>query len=108
MTSSNTSKGKRSAYRIVPMRGVTYVFDIKSQSPEKACERLHERLKRDAGLAETYKEPHDAAVFGHSWFPPEEVGYLISGGDLPEDPTGKTCHVWNGTKIVRMKISRNQ
>jgi hypothetical protein len=96
---------KLKKYRLIPMRELTYAFEIAAHSPEGASKRLQERLKRDAGFGESYKEPGDATLFGHSWFPPDEVGYIISGGDLPEDPTGKTCHVWDGKKITRKKIS---
>ena len=92
-------------YRLAPMRGLTYEFELTSKSPEGAGKRLQERLKRDAGFGdETYKEPNDAVLSAHSWFPPDEMEFIISGGDLPVDPTGKTCHVWNGEKIVRKKI----
>ena len=92
-------------YRLAPMRQLTYEFELTSKSPEGAGKRLQERLKRDAGFKEeTYKEPVDAVLLGHSWLPPDEVEYIISGDDLPKDPTGKTCHVWNGKEIVRKKI----
>jgi len=98
------TSAKMHKYQLLPMRGLTYSFDITSKSPEGAGKRLQERLKRDAGFADSYKEPNDAALFGHAWAPPDEMEYIISGGDLPVDPTGKTCHVWNGEKIVRRKI----
>lgn len=91
-------------YPLASMRELTYEFELTSKSPEGAGKRLQERLKRDAGFNETYQEPADAAVLGHSWLPPDEREYIISDGDLPEDPTGKTCHVWNGKEIVRKKI----
>jgi hypothetical protein len=99
------SPAKMHKYRLAPMRGLTYEFEMTSKSPEAAGKRLQERLKRDAGLKKSYKEPDDAVLLGHSWFPPDEVEFIISGGNLPEDPTGKTCHVWNGKDIVRKKIS---
>ncbi len=95
---------KLAKYRLKPLRGLTYAFEITSKSPEGAGTRLQERLKRNAGYADSYKEPDDAVVVGHSWFPPDEVGYIITGGDLPEDPTGKTCHVWNGKEIARVEV----
>jgi hypothetical protein len=98
------SPAKMHKYRLSPVRELRYTFDLTAKSPEGASKRLQERLKRDAGYENSYKEPDDATLFGHSWFPPDEMEFIISGGDLPVDPTEKTCHVWNGEKIVRKKI----
>lgn len=72
-------------------------------SPEGACKKLHERLKRDAGT-KPRPVPDDAMPGAYSWMPPEECSYVLSGGDVPVDPTGNSFMTWNGKKFVREKI----
>jgi hypothetical protein len=89
-------------YRILARCEQFFEIDVKASSPENACKRIQERLKRDAS-AQGLVNVEDGKPSGYSWSPPNECGYVISGDELPSGLDG-VFSFWDGEKIVQNKI----
>jgi len=102
MQSEQTKRKQVSEYDIVSMRAQAIGFRIKAESPENALKRLQARNKTHL----TPDVPENARVITSTWPDPSEHGeaWLIRGGDLPQDPTGKTVLTWDGQKIARQEL----
>lgn len=93
---------KKQAYRIVAGRQQYFEFEVVATSPENACKRLYERLRRNNAL----EAPDDRKNWTSAWLDPSDKGdaWLIAGGELPQDPTAKTSLYWDGKEIKRGKL----
>ena len=101
MFEASKTKMKMPPCRITTARQQWYDFSINA-SPERACKRLQEMLKR-AGKG---FEPENAELLMSVWNDPHEVSerFIVEGGGLPFDASLRTYHVWDSEKIITERM----
>ncbi|MDD3181185.1 MAG: hypothetical protein PHD48_00020 [Alphaproteobacteria bacterium] len=98
MTVSAKPKTKRKEYEILITQSNVYKHKVVAESAENALKTLRTRVRACNGTKQT---PPEAILVFSSWPDPSEDGetWMIRGGDLPKDPTEKTCHAWDAQKV---------
>jgi hypothetical protein len=103
MSETEDKTQKMETYRIQTVCNQRFEFDAKAASPENACKRITEWQKRNASM-KGLVNVEDGRPCGHTWSPPEECAYIVTGGALPDGSDGVFAF-WDGEKIVQKKIS---
>ncbi|MDD3287459.1 MAG: hypothetical protein PHX43_00435 [Alphaproteobacteria bacterium] len=106
MTKSVKPRSKRKEYEILTPCSLVLKHKVIAESAENALKTLRARVRAYNGSNEPYA--HGAKLCFSSWPDPGEKGesWMIRGGNLPNDPTGKTCHSWDAEKITTKELSK--
>jgi len=105
MTASAKPKTKRKEYEILITQSNVYRHKVVAESAENALKTLRTRVKACNGSKQI---PPELILVFSSWPDPSEDGetWMIRGGDLPKDPTEKTCHAWDTQKLRTKKLPK--
>jgi hypothetical protein len=104
MTKPEKQSKKMPPYRIRVKLEQFFDIEVNGKNANTAGKRINEWLKRDSSPTGHADIPEHATPCDYYWTPVEEMPYIVSGGELPDDPTGEVIHVWDGEKIAKVNL----
>lgn len=104
MTTPYKQNKKEPRYRTLVKLEQFFIIEHDGKTAHTACKRINEWMKRDSNPTGRASIPDNATPCGYYWTPVEETPYIVSGGEIPDDPTGETVHVWNGKMVTKVSI----